>query len=82
MHTLSPKQQRATTNTGATGVALKTQDKAYATAAHDTWFRTQVQQALAEADDPHTAWVSHDATKQDMQRQRAALQARILNKAK
>jgi hypothetical protein len=51
-------------------------------AEHDKWFREQVQQGLAEADDPNTEWVSHEIVKDDMQRQREALQARIAGKAK
>jgi hypothetical protein len=51
-------------------------------AEHDRWFREQVQQGLAEADDPNTAWVPHEAVKDDMQRQREALKARIAGKAK
>ena len=51
-------------------------------AEHDKWFREQVQQGLAEADDPTTAWVSHEVVKDDMQRQREALQARIAGNAK
>jgi len=46
-------------------------------AEHDKWFRAQVEQGLAEADDPNTKWVPHDVVKNDMQRQREALKARI-----
>ncbi|WP_321959336.1 hypothetical protein [Burkholderia cenocepacia] len=46
-------------------------------AEHDKWFRAQVEQGLAEADDPNTKWVPHDVVKDDMQRQRVALKARI-----
>lgn len=35
--------------------------KAHEAAAHDTWFRAQVEQGLKEADDPATQWVSNDA---------------------
>lgn len=38
--------------------------------AHDRWFRTQVELALQEADDPTTVWVSHKEAKSAMQQQR------------
>ncbi|KMQ81292.1 Prevent host death protein, Phd antitoxin [Candidatus Burkholderia pumila] len=60
-------------------VALK---RTHEAAEHDKWFRGQVEQGLAEADDPNTAWVSHDVVKDDMQRQREALKARIAGTAK
>ncbi|MDZ3798092.1 MAG: hypothetical protein U0T03_04740 [Xanthomonadales bacterium] len=34
-------------------------------AAHDEWFRVEVQAAQAEADDPATPWVAHDDAKRD-----------------
>lgn len=46
-------------------------------AAHDKWFREQVEQALKEADDPITEWVPHEAVKADMAKQRATLLKRI-----
>jgi hypothetical protein len=52
---------------------------AHEAAAHDKWFRQQVRQAIEEADDPDTVWVPHATVKDDMARQRAALQARIKN---
>lgn len=51
--------------------------RAHEAAAHDRWFREQVQEAIKEADDPNTEWASHEAVKQDMARQRAELLARI-----
>ncbi len=51
--------------------------RAHEAAAHDKWFREQVEEALREADDPNTEWVPHDVVKQDMARQRADLLARI-----
>jgi hypothetical protein len=51
-------------------------------AEYDRWFREEVGKALAEADDPATEWVSHEVVKQDIQRQREALQTRIAVKAK
>jgi len=73
MHSLTLKRHRAATDTdGATASSLA--------AAHDTWFRAQVRHALAEADDSCTAWMPHDAVKQDMRRQREALQAQVAAK--
>lgn len=46
-------------------------------AAHDKWFREQVEAAVTEADDPNAEWVPHEIVKQDMARQRAELLARI-----
>ncbi|WP_376711048.1 hypothetical protein [Pseudochrobactrum lubricantis] len=51
--------------------------RAHEAAAHDRWFREQVEEALHEADDPKTEWITHDVVKQDMARQRAELLARI-----
>lgn len=51
--------------------------QAHAAAAHDKWFRAEVAQALQEANDPATKWVSHETVKQDMAKQRAALKARM-----
>ncbi len=51
--------------------------RAHEAAAHDKWFRVQVEEAINEADDPRTEWVSHEVVKQDIARQRAKLLARI-----
>ena len=51
--------------------------RAHEAAAHDRWFREQVEEAIKEADDPNTEWVPHEVVKQDMARQRAELLARI-----
>ncbi|MDD5581365.1 MAG: hypothetical protein PHY16_19115 [Methylobacter sp.] len=51
--------------------------QAHEAVAQDHWFRAQVAQALQEADDPATVWLSHDLAKADMQRQRERLLARI-----
>jgi len=51
-------------------------------AAYDTWFRAQVDEGLAEADDPNTVMVPHAEVKKDMAKQRKALQARIAAGAK
>jgi len=34
--------------------------QAHQAAAHDKWFRAQVEQALQEADDPNTVWLSNE----------------------
>ena len=36
---------------------------AHQAAAHDKWFRAQVEQALQEADDPNTVWLSNEEVK-------------------
>jgi NADPH-dependent glutamate synthase beta subunit-like oxidoreductase len=36
---------------------------AHEAAAHDKWFRAQVEQALHEADDPTTVWLSNEEVK-------------------
>jgi hypothetical protein len=46
-------------------------------AAHDRWFREQVEDAIKEANDSKTEWVPHEVVKQDMARQRAELLVRI-----
>ncbi|MBS9428049.1 MULTISPECIES: hypothetical protein [Photorhabdus] len=56
--------------------------RAHEAVEHDKWFREQVKQGLNEADDPNTVWVSHESAKQEMQRQREVLQARIAGKVK
>jgi hypothetical protein len=51
--------------------------QAHEAAAHDRWFRNEVEQALREADAPDAQWISHGAVKQDIASQRAALFARL-----
>ena len=48
--------------------------RAHEAAAHDEWFRAEVQAAQGEADDPATPWVSHDEAKRDS----AAWRRRVL----
>jgi hypothetical protein len=45
-------------------------------AAHDKWFREQVDAALAEADAPGQKWVSNADAKEHFAAKRKALQAR------
>lgn len=40
---------------------------------HDAWFREQVAQGIAEADDPSTVWVSHEDAKSSWASKRAEL---------
>jgi ribonuclease HI len=58
-------------------LATERMKRAHEAAAHDKWFREQVEIGLAEADDLATEWVPHDVVKADMAQQRAALMARI-----
>ena len=43
----------------------------------DAWFRRQVEQALAEADDPNTVWVSHEEVMRDVVVRRDEFLARL-----
>lgn len=47
-------------------------------AAYDQWFRAQVEDALVEANDPTTTWISHEEIKNDIEQQRQSIQARVL----
>ncbi len=40
---------------------------------HDAWFRAEVENALAEADDPQAEWVSQDEVERDWAKRRASL---------
>lgn len=44
---------------------------AHQAAAHDKWFRAQVEQALQEADDPKTIWLSNEEVKANSAARRA-----------
>lgn len=48
---------------------------------HDQWFRDQVAQALVEADDPATEWVSNEEANASWDKLRVELMGRIENKA-
>lgn len=52
--------------------------QAHQAAAHDKWFRAQVEQALQEADDPATIWLSNEEVKAHS----AARRAEWLKRAK
>ena len=45
---------------------------AHAAAAHDKWFRAQVEEGIKEADDPNTQWVTNEAVKAISAKRRAA----------
>lgn len=56
--------------------------RAHEAAAHDKWFRAQVEAAILEADDPNAApSIPHEVAKVQMAKQRAALKARIAKAA-
>lgn len=44
-----------------------------ATAEHDTWFRSEVEKAIRNADSPHAHWTDHNVVKQILARKRAEL---------
>ncbi len=50
---------------------------AHEAAAHDKWFRAQVEICIQEADDPNTTWVSHEEAKVSWAKKRAELVKRI-----
>ncbi|MEO7031721.1 MAG: hypothetical protein ABI351_09610 [Herbaspirillum sp.] len=54
---------------------------AHAAAAHDKWFRDQVEQALQEADDPATVWLSNEAVKAHSAARRAKWSERAAQQA-
>ena len=45
--------------------------RAHEAAAHDQWFREEVRQGLAEADDPDTKWLPDEAVKRQSAERRA-----------
>jgi len=47
------------------------------TGEHERWFRAQVAQGLAEADDPAAAWVTHEEAQASWSRKRAELAKRV-----
>ena len=50
---------------------------AHEAAAHDKWFRAQVEQALTEADDPATVWLSNEEVKTHSAARRAEWEKRV-----
>ena len=55
--------------------------QARAAAAHDKWFRAQVDQAIQEADDPNAQWVSNEDANKRWTKQRAVLVKRAARSA-
>lgn len=47
--------------------------QAHEAAAYDKWFGAEIDQAVTEADDPTTQWVSHDEAKAGWAKKRAEL---------
>ena len=47
--------------------------KAHEAAAYDKWFRKEITQALVEADDPTTEWISNENAKKSWTEKRAVL---------
>lgn len=50
--------------------------RAHEAAAHDKWFRAEVEQAIKEADDPNAQWVSNEDAKKSWAKERAKLAKR------
>lgn len=50
--------------------------RAHEAAGHDSWFRAQVQQAISEADNPLTEWLSNDEVKLQSAKRRAEWSSR------
>jgi len=45
--------------------------RAHEAAAHEAWFRAEVEQAITEAEDPNTQWGSHEAVMAKLSKRRA-----------
>ncbi|MNL04598.1 hypothetical protein D3C87_1251700 [compost metagenome] len=45
--------------------------RAHEAAAHDEWFKGEVEQAIKEADDPATQWISHETVMTKLTKRRA-----------
>ena len=54
--------------------------RAHEAAAHDAWFRAQVDAGIKEADDPATKWVSHEDSMARMHKHLDQLEARARGK--
>ena len=50
--------------------------RAHQAAAHDAWFRSEVEKALLEAKDPNAKWVDHASVRDEGQRRRSAWAAK------
>ena len=69
-----PVALKAKTSRPDSASRLKT---AHQAAAYDKWFRDQVDEAIKEADDPNTVWVSNDDVKKHFAAKREELKRRI-----
>lgn len=54
--------------------------RAHEVAAHDAWFRAQVDAGVKEADDPTTQWISHEESMARMHKYLEQLEARARSK--
>ena len=45
--------------------------------AYDRWFRTKVEEALREADDPNAVWIPHEDVVAEMDREIAEIEAEL-----
>lgn len=54
--------------------------RAHEAAAHDAWFRAQVDAGIKEADDPATQWISHEDSMVRMHKRLDELEARAKGK--
>lgn len=57
--------------------AAKRMRGAFEAAAHDEWFRAEITQALQEADDPNTRWVSNESANKSWAAERAQLVKKV-----
>ena len=70
----NPEQKPIVRNRPDRSEAMK---QAHEAVEHDKWFRAQVGQGIAEADDPNTQWVTHEDAKASWANKRAELAKRI-----
>ena len=70
----NPEQKPIARNRPDRSEAMK---QAHEAVEHDKWFRAQVGQGIAEADDPNTQWVTHEDAKASWANKRAELAKRI-----
>jgi hypothetical protein len=68
----TPKAKAGSKRPDAAAHLKRAHEAAQQAAQHDTWFRAQVAQALKEADDPATVWLSQDEVKARSAQRRAA----------
>ncbi|MGS0742508.1 hypothetical protein ACVBEF_11830 [Glaciimonas sp. GG7] len=54
---------------------------AHEAAAYDKWFRAEIEDAIKEADDPNTIWVTDEEAQASWEKQRAALVKRAKGSA-